>query len=75
MLRLTLPLAVCTAKEVRLVGGVSLVSNIGRVEVCMNNQWGAVCDENRSRRDAKVVCRMLGFSGKGETLNIVVAEN
>ena len=39
------------------------------VKVCMNSKWTAVChrSEKLSEMTAKVVCRELGFSPKGET--------
>ncbi|XP_033754728.1 deleted in malignant brain tumors 1 protein-like [Pecten maximus] len=45
---------------IRLVDGFSVTS--GRVEVFQNNQWTSVCDDFWDREDAKVVCRMLGYS-------------
>ena len=56
-------LAPCTDGQIRLVGGV--VIHEGRVEVCMDNQWGTVCDDSWDTDDTTVVCRQLGFSTTG----------
>ena len=51
----------CTDNAIHLVGGNS--SNQGRLEVCMNNAWGSVCDSTGvfTSDEAKVVCRQLGI--------------
>ena len=50
---------------IRLAGSGSNSSQ-GRVEVCLNNQWGTVCDDFWDATDAGVTCRQLGFSRYSE---------
>ena len=45
------------------MGGTQLYE--GRVEVCMGNSWGTVCDDLWGNDEATVVCRQLGFSSFG----------
>ena len=54
-----LPFLGCTTGVVRLVGGGSV--NQGRVEICVNNSWGTVCDDLFGINDARVICRQLGY--------------
>ena len=58
--------APCLTGQLRLVGGN--IPNEGRVEICMNNVWGTVCDDLWSSIDATVVCRELGYFTQGQTL-------
>lgn len=58
------PLTVsCTNGDTRLTNGLSKYD--GRVEVCVNGQWGQVCHNYWSRYDAIVACKKLGYSPIG----------
>ena len=72
----TVPNAICTTGKTQLqltsenVTGNSLE---GRLEVCVNNAWGTVCDSLFGSEDAAVACSGLsGFSQQGKTVPVPV---
>ena len=54
---------VCPPGDIRLVGGS--VADEGRVELCLNNAWGTICDDGFDIKDANVICRQLGYPDHG----------
>lgn len=54
---------VCNHGDVRLSRGLTRFD--GLVEICNDNQWGTVCDDEWDFIDANVVCGQLGFLNTG----------
>ena len=59
--------APCTFGQLRLAGNIA---NEGRVEICLNNVWGTVCDDYWESAEATVVCRQLGYLTQGYELSL-----
>ena len=54
----------CQNGTVRLHG--SGYSTMGRVEVCVNGEWGTICRDSFDDNDARVMCSQLGYSPYGK---------
>ena len=69
----------CSTGEIRLINSNGVrQQNAGRVEVCLNNAWGTVCEFLFDIVDTNVVCSQLGIAPGGELcayceLDIVMA--
>ncbi len=57
-------IVVCEFGDVRLSQGTTATS--GRVEICVANTWGTVCDTSWNEENARVVCRQLGHSSSSK---------
>ena len=52
------PASNCSDGTLRLVGGINPAE--GRIEICINNAWGTICDDGFTKEEALVACRQLG---------------
>lgn len=57
----------CSNGDVLLYNGTELSNNTkeGTILVCLDNEYGLVCDDFWDTLDASVVCRQLGYSMEG----------
>ena len=61
----------CYDADVRVVEGERY--GVGRVEVCKDNVWGTICDEEWDNLDATVACRAFRFDwGESRALCVCV---
>ena len=57
----------CSTGDIRLVSTTNNTLE-GRLEVCLNNNWGTVCDNLFGVPDANVACGQLGYQNSGSTV-------
>ncbi len=57
----------CSTGDIRLMNATDTsTTRAGRLEVCINNAWGTVCDDRFNSLDAAVACTQLeGFNSSG----------
>ena len=49
----------CSNGEIRLADGFA--PHEGRVEICISETWGTICDSSWNDADGNVVCKQLGY--------------
>ena len=54
----------CIDGGIRLVNGSTTME--GRVEVCINNTYGTVCDDFFDSNEATIVCLQQGLTSGGK---------
>ena len=63
----------CSNGQLRLSGGSSPLD--GRLEICYNNVWFAMCYTYSSLANQKVICEALGYSSQGKAKIILLLLN
>ena len=63
----------CSNGQLRLSGGSSPLD--GRLEICYNNVWFAMCYTYNRIANQKVICEALGYSSQGKAIIILLLLN
>lgn len=63
----------CAENSLQLVGGT--IASEGRIEACINETWGTICDNRWTTTDANIACRELGFVDRGTYVYILIHIN
>lgn len=63
--------ALCQNGALRIQGGATPLT--GRLEVCYNEDWGSVCENNWDDMDASVACGQLGFAPVGKAVSMCLS--
>lgn len=56
----------CVDGDVRLVNNDAVDPVEGRVEICVNDIWGSMCNRGFNAKEADVICRQLNNGFEGE---------
>ena len=63
--------AECVEGNVQIIEGpYDLMTEEGRVEICLGGSWGAVCSDSWSYQDARVACKQFGYPYTGMAINL-----
>lgn len=59
-IRFTYTVILSVGQSQRLVDGTSRYN--GRLEIFYNKTWNTVCNDRMDKKEAQVICKMLGFN-------------
>lgn len=57
-----------TVGQVRLADGAT--ANEGRVEICLDGEWGTICDHHWGPSEARIVCQQLGMPAERKSWKV-----